>query len=216
MKHDTRIVMKHAKWLTHRSTFGLVGVVLLAGLLPTSPYAQVTVADTQAANTQSYSLWSTFGKVAESDIQPVELGMKFRADVDGSVSAVRFFRAVPVDSGYTVHIWSATGELLGMGIAIEGQSPTPGWQTIQVYPPVAVKAGVTYVASYYASKGQYSVSEGFFSNTTVTNGPLLALGDGVDGGNGVFAYGEGGGFPMQSYNANNYWVDVLFTPTNLP
>ncbi len=208
--------MKHAKWLIHRSTLGLTGVVLLAGLLPTSPYAQVTVADTQAADTQSYSLWGAVGKVEESDTQPVELGVKFRTDVDGSVSAVRFFRAVPIDSGYTVHVWSETGELLGKGAAFEGQQPTPGWQTIQVYPPVAVKAGVTYVASYYASKGQYSVSEGFFSNITVTNGPLHALGDGVDGGNGVYVYGQGGGFPTQSHNASNYWVDVLFTPANLP
>jgi hypothetical protein len=75
---------------------------------------------------------------------------------------------------------------------------------------------VTYVASYYASSGQYSISQDFFTNTTVTNGPLHKLGDGVDGGNGVFVYGEGGGFPTQSYNASNYWVDVVFTPTTLP
>jgi hypothetical protein len=188
----------------------------LIGLFITTQYAQVATADTQAANSQSYSFWGTFGKLNKSDNQPVELGIKFRPDVDGSVSAVRFFRAVPINSGYSVHIWSATGELLGTGVAIEGQQPTPGWQTVQVYPPVALKTGVTYVASYYASSGQYSISQDFFTNTTVTNGPLHKLGDGVDGGNGVFVYGEGGGFPTQSYNASNYWVDVVFTPTTLP
>ena len=211
-----RIVVKQAKCLQYRSVFGLRGTVLLVVLLPATPYADVSVADTQAAESQSYSLWGAVVKVAESDMQPVELGMKFRSDVDGSVSAVRFFRTVPVDSGYTVHIWSETGELLGMANAFEGQQPTPGWQTVEVYPPVAVKAGVTYVASYYASKGQYSFSQDFFSNTTITNGPLHSLSDGVDGGNGLFVYGEGGGFPTQSYKASNYWVDVVFKPTNLP
>jgi len=208
--------MKQMMKFNHISTFGFVGVILLAGLLSTSPFAQEMTAGVNATNMRSYSLWSAVGKVEMSDNQPVELGVKFRTDLEGSVNAVRFFRAVPIDSGYVVHIWSATGELLGAGMAVEGQQPAPGWQTIDVYPPVSVKAGVTYVASYYASKGQYSVSEGFFSNTTITNGPLHTLSDGVDGGNGVFVYGLGGGFPTQSYNASNYWVDVLFTPTNLP
>jgi hypothetical protein len=208
--------MNHTKRFTYRNTFCFADVVWLIGLFITTQYAQVATADTQAANSQSYSLWSTFGKLNKSDNRPVELGIKFRPDVDGSVSAVRFFRAVPINSGYSVHIWSATGELLGTGVAIEGQQPTPGWQTVQVYPPVALKTGVTYVASYYASSGQYSISQYFFTNTTVTNGPLHILGDGVDGGNGVFVYGEGGGFPTQSYNASNYWVDVVFTPTTLP
>jgi hypothetical protein len=31
----------------------------------------------------------------------------------------------------------------------------------------------------------------------------------ASGGNGVYVYGSGG-FPTISYNANNYWVDVVF------
>ena len=92
--------MRYAKWLSHRTTLSVVGIFLLAGLLPTDPIPLAS-ADTPAINTQSYSLWGTVGKVEESDIQPVELGIKFRSDVDGSVSAVRFYRAVPVASGYT-------------------------------------------------------------------------------------------------------------------
>jgi hypothetical protein len=33
---------------------------------------------------------------------------------------------------------------------------------------------------------------------------------GLTGNNGVFAAGQTGLFPTQSYNANNYWVDVTF------
>jgi hypothetical protein len=30
--------------------------------------------------------------------------------------------------------------------------------------------------------------------------------------NGVYSYGSSSGFPSSSYNATNYWVDVLFNP----
>jgi len=159
---------------------------------------------------ESLSVFS--GKVETADTQPIELGVKFRIDVDGEVSAIRFYRDVPIDSGYAARLWSATGELLGGGVAVEGQGPTPGWQTIQLYPSVLIKAGQTYIASYYASQGQYTVSEDFFTQNIIQNGPLHLLYDGEDGGNGVYVYGAGGGFPTESYHASNYWVDVVFKP----
>jgi hypothetical protein len=209
-------IVIRASRLTHLPNYPItlrriVSVVLLTGLLLTKPHLQSASADTQ-----TYSLWSSSTEPTTSvdpDTSPIELGLKFRTDVDGEISAIRFYRGVPIDSGYTVHIWSATGELLGTGVAIEGQQPTPGWQTIQVYPPVAIKARQTYIASYYASKGQYAVDETFFTNASVDNGPLHALRDGEDGGNGVYIYGEGGGFPTGTYRASNYWIDVIFKPT---
>jgi hypothetical protein len=48
-----------------------------------------------------------------------------------------------------------------------------------------------------------------------SNPPLQALADGVSGGNGVYGYGVGG-FPTQTYNASNYWVDVVFTTSAPP
>ena len=208
--------MTKKKWGISKKKPVQLSLVILALFLPSTPYAEVIVGENQAANTQSYSFWGTHGKTEELDTQPVELGVKFRSDVDGSVNAVRFYRSVPNSSGYKVNIWNASGELLGTGKASEGQGPTPGWQTIQIYPPVAIEAGVNYVASYYASKGQYYVSENYFPKTGINNGPLRALGDDEEGGNGVYVYGEGGGFPTQSYKASNYWIDVIFTPTNVP
>ena len=40
-------------------------------------------------------------------------------------------------------------------------------------------------------------------------GRLLVVAAGIDGLNGVYA--NGGGFPDQSYQSSNYWVDVVFT-----
>lgn len=206
--------MKHSQPFPHRAFIVTVSTVMLGAWLTVGPSLGSASAATPAA--ARYSLWGTVGRVEEADVNPVELGVKFRADVEGHVTAVRFYRAVAIDSGYKVRIWSASGDLLGAGLAVEGQGPTPGWQQVAIYPPVPITAGQTYIASYYASKGQYSVSENYFTNSTVTNGPIRALSDGEDGGNGVFLYGEGGGFPNQTYNASNYWVDVVFTPTPLP
>ena len=33
----------------------------------------------------------------------------------------------------------------------------------------------------------------------------------MSGANGVYHYGTGGGFPTDSWQASNYWVDVVFT-----
>ena len=44
------------------------------------------------------------------------------------------------------------------------------------------------------------------------NPPLHALTNGVSGGNGVYAYGASSAFPNQTWNAANYWVDVVFQP----
>jgi hypothetical protein len=57
------------------------------------------------------------------------------------------------------------------------------------------------------------VDRPYFASGGVQNGPLEALADGVDGGNGVYRYGASSGFPTLTYQATNYWVDVAFSPT---
>ena len=167
------------------------------------------------AEPSSYSIWSDstpLSAVVDTDTKPVELGLKFRSDVDGEVSAIRFYRAVANESGYFVHLWSSTGELLGTGMAFEGQQPAPGWQTVQFYPPIPVKAKQIYIASYYVNSGRYVASEKFFERAGVDNGFLHALRNGEVGSNSTYIYGYGGGFPTQSYNSTNYWIDVVFKP----
>ena len=75
--------------------------------------------------------------------------------------------------------------------------------------PVAVTAGTTYVASYYAPKGHYSVDSEFFATAGVDNRPLQAIADGVSP-DGIYTYGSESAFPSSSYDATNYWVDVVF------
>ena len=80
--------------------------------------------------------------------------------------------------------------------------------------PVAVSANTTYVASYFAPAGHYSVTSGGFS-TAVDNPPLHALANGTSA-NGVFTYGAASSFPTASWGAANYSVDVLFAAAGAP
>ena len=84
-----------------------------------------------------------------------------------------------------------------------------GWQQVSLATPVAIAANTTYVASYYTASGFYSSTRPYFT-TSVYTPPLRALADGDGGGNGVYRYGTGGGFPTSTFNSTNYWVDVIF------
>ena len=62
-----------------------------------------------------------------------------------------------------------------------------GWQKAYFATPVAIDADTTYVASYHAPNGRYSLDLDYF-HAGFDNPPLRALANGVDGGNGVFGY----------------------------
>ena len=85
-----------------------------------------------------------------------------------------------------------------------------GWQTVTFSSPVTITPDTTYIASYYAPSGHYSVN-GPGLASAVTDAPLTALADATSQ-NGVYAYGGASAFPSSSYNASNYWVDVLYAP----
>ena len=75
-----------------------------------------------------------------------------------------------------------------------------------------ITAGSTYIAGYFDPDGHYSLTASGFSSA-VTNGPLQALANGTSA-NGVYAYGSSSTFPTTTYQASNYWVDVLFAPSS--
>lgn len=140
---------------------------------------------------------------------PVELGMKFRSDVPGYITAVRFYKAPQNTGTHTGNLWTIDGTRLA-SVTFTDESPS-GWQQANFSSPVRIAANTTYVVSYYAPNGGYAASVNFFK-TTVDRGPLHALADGLDGPNSVYIYAAGGGFPKQTFNATNYWVDIVFSP----
>ena len=74
-------------------------------------------------------------------------------------------------------------------------------------------AATTYVATYFAPVGHYSVDQSTFITTGIDNVPLHALANGVDGSNGMFAYSATSTFPTSTFSSSNYWVDVVFNTT---
>ncbi|WP_051324296.1 DUF4082 domain-containing protein [Candidatus Solirubrobacter pratensis] len=150
--------------------------------------------------------FQTPGIVDSQDATPVELGVKFKPDANGTITGVRFYKAAANTGAHVGSLWTASGTRMAQ--ATFSNETASGWQTVTFATPQAVTAGTTYVASYYAPVGRYSVTAGAFSSP-VDNGPLHALTDGA-GGNGVFAYSTTSTFPANSYGASNYWVDVLF------
>ena len=147
--------------------------------------------------------------IDDGDSGAVELGMKFRSDVAGVVTGVRFYKSAANTGTHSGHLWSSNGTLLGTA-AFSNETAT-GWQQANFATPISIASNTTYLVSYYAPNGHYSSSDGFFATSGVDNAPLHALANGVDGGNGVYAYGGASTFPANSYNSSNYWVDVVFT-----
>ena len=143
----------------------------------------------------------------DPDASPLELGVKFRADVDGYVKGVRFYKAAGNTGTHTGSLWSSSGQQLATA-TFSGETAS-GWQQVVFSEPVAVTANTTYVASYFAPNGNYSYTGGQFATAGVDNAPLHALASGVDGLNGVFHSGSSA-FPGEFFGATNYWVDVSF------
>ena len=150
---------------------------------------------------------------ATSDRSPVEVGVKFRSQVAGTITALRFYKG-PTNTGTHVgHLWSRSGTLLATA-TFTGETAT-GWQQVALPSPVPITADTTYVASYHAPNGNYAFDMDFFT-VGVENPPLRALRDGEDLGNGVYRYGPSGSFPNATYRAAQYWVDVVLAADTGP
>ena len=144
------------------------------------------------------------------DTSSVVLGVKFTADTDGSIAGIRFYKAATNTGTHVGSLYSASGTLLGQA-TFSGESAS-GWQTATFVSPVPVTASTTYVAAYLAPNGHYSVTGAAFTSGPVDNPPLHALAN-IASPNGVYAYSGTAVFPSSSWNATNYWVDVLFAPS---
>jgi hypothetical protein len=163
----------------------------------------------------SVSIWTSSTVPATPDSGPdsaVELGVKFKADVNGSLLGIRFYKSTANTGTHVANLWTATGTLLAT--AAFTNETASGWQQVNFASPVSITANTVYVASYHTSVGHYADDQNYFLNAGVDVPPLHLLQNGVSGFNGVYAYGASSVFPSQGFNASNYWVDVVFAPAN--
>ncbi len=145
--------------------------------------------------------------VTVNDATSVELGVKFRSSTAGYVTGFRFYKGPRNTGSHPAHLWSSSGALLAS--ATFANETASGWQQVNLSSPVAIAANTTYVASYHSS-GFYSANSQYFA-TAVSAPPLTAPTSSSSGGNGVYAYGSGTSFPTSTYQATNYWIDVMFS-----
>jgi hypothetical protein len=160
------------------------------------------------------SVWSAStvpGNPNESDTQSVNLGVKFTADTNGSITAIRFYKGSGNTGTHIGSLWTSTGQLLASA-TFTGETAS-GWQQVNFSSPVSITAGAVYVASYLAPAGHYAADVNFFATAGVDAPPLHLLKNGASGGNGVYAYSSINTFPSSTFNSTNYWVDVVFTST---
>ncbi|MDX6452423.1 MAG: hypothetical protein QOH16_2472, partial [Gaiellaceae bacterium] len=170
-------------------------VTVPVGACPCNIFGQVTPTNTSVA-----------------DPNPYELGVKFRSDVAGFINGIRFYKGSGNTGSHVGHLWTSSGTLLATA-TFTGETAT-GWQQVTFASPVAINPNTTYVASYFTASGNYAADRPFFAAHSVDVPPLHALADGTDGPNGVYA--SGGGFPTSSFQASNYYVDVIFNNSNPP
>jgi hypothetical protein len=167
----------------------------------------LTIASSGSTTASLFSPSATPGNVTANDPNAVNLGVKFQASTNGTISGIRFYKGPQNTGTHIGALWSASGTLL-RSATFAGETAS-GWQQVNFSSPVSITANTTYIASYHTNKGEYSYDANYFANS-YTNGPLTAPSSASSGGNGVYRYGTSNLFPNQTYNANNYWVDVVF------
>ncbi|WP_248580518.1 DUF4082 domain-containing protein [Nocardioides sp. InS609-2] len=204
------------KTLTFTPTAALAAAtdytVTVAGIVSTDGATLPTQTWTFRTATATATVVSLFADVVPAtpsvnDSDAVELGTSFTPSQNGTVTAVKFYKGVGNTGTHTGSIWSITGTRLGT-VTFTNETAS-GWQTAVLATPVPVTAGTAYVVSYYAPVAHYSATAGYFT-TARTVGPLTA----PAAGNGRYRYGTGGGFPTSTFNATNYFVDLVFRQTS--
>ena len=191
-----------------RFVLGALALSALGGMVfrPAPLVAQGAMCEGPSSACSIWNAAATPQRIVDRDTNPVELGVKFRSDVDGFILGLRFYKG-PTNTGPHVgNLWTSGGTLLASALYVA--ESVSGWQEVPLGTPVAITANTTYVASYHTTVGRYAIDNPYFT-TGVDNPPLHALADGAAGGNGVYRYGAGG-FPTQTWQAGNYWVDVVF------
>jgi hypothetical protein len=142
----------------------------------------------------------------KNEDRPLEVGVKFTSSVAGQITALKFYRS-PGDRGPNLlDLWTSTGTNLASAHFFNIRAS--GWQTVPLQTPVTIAANTTYVVSYHTN-GVYAATNDFFRDA-VSSGSLSA--PSCD--NGVYSYGGTGTtgiFPTSTFNATNYFADVVFS-----
>ncbi len=144
---------------------------------------------------------------------PTSSALKFRSDVAGQVTALRFYKgaATPAPTSATSGPPPARSSRASPSPV---KRPAVGSRRRCRQPGHTVRGDdlrcLLLRAEWPLRRGRRLSSQ----HRGIDAPPLHALKDGTDGPNGVYRPGSGGGFPTQAFQSANYWVDVVFAPSN--
>ena len=106
------------------------------------------------------SIWSPSTVPTTIDVgpdAPVELGVKFKSDITGTIVGLRFYKSALNTGTHVGNLWDSAGHLLGT-VTFTSETAS-GWQEADFATPVAVAANSVYVASYHTSAGHESAMD---------------------------------------------------------
>lgn len=133
-----------------------------------------------------------------------ELGTRFKANVGGTVKAVRIYTNATESGVHTVQLWRADGTLLSGPHSWTIASGTAGWKTFTLPAAVSISANVDHIVSVSNSTDNiYAHTEGGFSSP-ISNGNLITY-----TGSGLFNTTLGS-MPTSAYANSNYFRDIVF------
>ena len=158
------------------------------------------------------TIWSALAvptTPSSTDTGAVNLGVKFKSDVNGFITGIRFYKSATNTGTHIGTLWSSAGAQLAT--ATFTSESASGWQQVNFASPVAITANTVYVASYLAPVGRYADDSGYFNAKGIDNPPLHALQDGPNASNSVYTYGSSTAFPTSTFQSTNYWIDVVFS-----
>jgi hypothetical protein len=137
------------------------------------------------------------------EVGPVQLGMAFTTASSGDVLGVRFFKGTQDVGEHTGSLWGPDGVPLATVTFVDESAS--GWQYAVFDTAVSIQPGVEYTVSYRTPAGRYAVTVNGLADAQ-TNGPLVSNATGG-------RYGYSGDIPSSAAN-HNYWVDVMFRPSD--
>lgn len=128
--------------------------------------------------------------------------------INGTVDAIRFYKHAGNTGTHVGNLWTGSGTLLS-SVTFTGETSS-GWQQASLSTPVLIQAGQTYVVSYHAPNGHYSVYDCFPGSSCLNSGRRFPF-EPRSYDSGWLSTGSSGTFPTTAGGYKYYMVDIAFT-----
>ena len=166
-----------------------VGVTVTGRSCPCSMFGSLTPADTTA-----------------NDGVPIEVGVKFRSDEAGTITALRYYKGAGWTGTRTGHLWSASGGAPLATVQFTGESAS-GWQQAPLSQPVADRREHDLRRLLLLEQRLVRVEPRLLHRD-----PRCRAAARADRRQRRLHVRTNGGFPVTSARDSNYWADVVFAP----